>query len=518
MGLQVIHTFVGLLRSLPPSDPIMLVATAESPIANLDPKMLNDFFGFSKINRYELKLSNKTTRKAYFQPLASHLKKSPRDYPDPTNRPKRQLETLEKAPSPPPRQPTQEEIAAQAKRDGQIRNWLRIGLIGWIEQSKQRYKKLKKPIIDHQLLINLGKEPEPPATEDVASDIPVPVQKLYDITADKHGHPMVLEVETVKKYYNIDVDIIEIRISNGYYCLPRQFLDDIKLIAIDAQTLGSDKERILRANEMVANAEVFVTDLETKDPNWLADCERLYQRQLEKQRAKEARRSAREARKAAETTAAIVAEVSTSIVSSNGVSNGSPQKLGSATKIASPTKVGSPEKVGSPTKIGSPTNTSHPSGIADLLNPQALDVSSSNSTSLTNGVSHDPPVHHSHQSHTETQHMEIGNTGSGSSNESHSTSAFHTAPPSHPTYSHVSQVSSAAGTAKMNIVTMLGDGSVDASRVSSISYRTSGGASAFTQSTNGRSSIGSTQGATTPSFHEFDGISSGDSQLPDTQG
>lgn len=415
------------------------------------------------------------------------------------------MEVLEKAPPPPPHQPTPEEIAAQTKRDGQIRNWLRIGLIGWIEQSKQRYKKLKKPIIDHQSLVNLGKEPGPPAVEEVTSDIPVPVHNPYDLTTDKHGHPMIFEVETGKKYYNIDVDIIEIRISNGYYCLPRQFLEDIKLIAIDAQTLGSDKERILRANEMVANAEVFVTDLETKDPNWLADCERLYQRQLEKQRAKETRKAAREARKAAESAAAIDAaaaiEANASGISSNGISNGD-----------------SPRKPGSPTKFGSPSKASH-SGIPDLLNPETPSkpghASGSNSTSLSNGVSHDHTSSNSNQQSAEAPDVEMGNTNS--SNGSFATSAFHTAPPSsQPTFSP-GKGSNTVG--KMNIGSMLGEGSPNTSRISSSSNRTSGGGSALTQSTNGgRYSMGSTQGAATPSFQEFDGISSADSQLPDTQG
>lgn len=521
MSEQVINTFTGLLRSIPPNDPILLVGTSETPIEDLqktEPRMLSDFFGYSKLNRFELKRPGEDARKAYFLPLASHLRKSPRDYPDPTNRPKRQLEELEKAPPPPPHKATPEEIAVQAKRDGQVRNWLRIGLIGWIEQSKQRYKKLKKPIIDHQLLVNLGKEPEPPAVEEVTTDIPAPVHQPYDITTDKHGHPMVLEVDTGKKYYNIDVDIIEIRISNGYYCLPRQFLEDIKLIAVDAQTLGSDKERILRANEMVANAEVFVTDLETKDPNWLADCERLYQRQLEKQRAKEARRQAREAKRAAESAAAIddaaaasaaaaaAAELNVSLASSNGISgisNGD-----------------TPRKPGSPSKMGSPSKASHSAGIPDLLNPvtpsKQDNTSNSTNSSMTNGTSHeheDSSMNLNHK-HAETHENELSQ--SGSSNGSYPTSAFHTAPPSsHPTFG---AASSASGLGKMNIGTMLGDGSPDATRISSSSMRSSGGGSHFTGSPNGgRCSTGSTQAATL-SFQEFDAISSADSQLPDTQG
>ncbi|KAF8471869.1 hypothetical protein BDZ91DRAFT_479327 [Kalaharituber pfeilii] len=508
MGAHVVETFIGLLRSIPPSDPIMLVGIVESPIKDLDPKMLSDFFGYTKANRYELIVPSTEARTAYFKPLASHIKKSPSDFPDPTNRPKRKIEELPRAPPSPPHQPTREELEAQARRDGQIRNWLRIGLMGWIDQTKQRYKKLKKPVIDHQLLINLGKEQEPPSEEVVTSDIAVPVHKPYEITADKHGAPMVLEVDTGKKYYNIDVDIIALRVSNGYYCLPRQFLDDIKLIAIDAQTLGTDKERILRANEMVANAEVFVTDLETKDPNWLAECERLYQRQLEKQRAKETKRAAKEAKKVAESTAAVHAAAAAATaaavvsgISSNGISNG--------------------ER--SPKNYGSPSKASQSADLQNLISPdrsKPTEVDTSNSTSLTNGVSHSTPPPQLAPMQPQFQSpQDVEMSNSSSSNGSYATQAYHTAPPSsHPTYLHYSSTTTSVHgplTAKMHMDALLAEGPSDLRS----SQRTSSGASAFTQnsSSNGRYSLGSTQGASMPDFHEFDGIDSADSQLPDTQ-
>lgn len=46
-----ITTFTTMLRSVPPSDPILLLATAECAPESLAPEMLKELFGFSKKNR-----------------------------------------------------------------------------------------------------------------------------------------------------------------------------------------------------------------------------------------------------------------------------------------------------------------------------------------------------------------------------------------------------------------------------------------------------------------------------------
>lgn len=46
-----ITTFTTLLRSIPPSDPVLLLATADCTPELLAPEILKELFGFSKKNR-----------------------------------------------------------------------------------------------------------------------------------------------------------------------------------------------------------------------------------------------------------------------------------------------------------------------------------------------------------------------------------------------------------------------------------------------------------------------------------
>ena len=54
VGEAVISTFLGLLRSLPPTDPVLLLGVLESHEENVDPQMVRSLFGFSKRNQFDL--------------------------------------------------------------------------------------------------------------------------------------------------------------------------------------------------------------------------------------------------------------------------------------------------------------------------------------------------------------------------------------------------------------------------------------------------------------------------------
>ena len=51
MTETAILTFITMLRAIPPTDPIMLLATAEADLQDLDRHLLQDLFGYSKKNR-----------------------------------------------------------------------------------------------------------------------------------------------------------------------------------------------------------------------------------------------------------------------------------------------------------------------------------------------------------------------------------------------------------------------------------------------------------------------------------
>ncbi|ODQ45860.1 hypothetical protein PICMEDRAFT_21054, partial [Pichia membranifaciens NRRL Y-2026] len=95
---------------------------------------------------------------------------------------------------------------------------------------------------------------------------------------------MILEISTGKLYNNIDLEVIEERLWNGYYSEPRQFLHDLELILKDANATG-DRDRMLKANEMYAHAVVGVEEIEVQFPQlviqWKEVSRREKQRNLE---------------------------------------------------------------------------------------------------------------------------------------------------------------------------------------------------------------------------------------------
>lgn len=54
VGDAVISTFVGLLRSLPPTDPVLVLGVLEAEDQYVDPQMIRDLFGFSRRNIYDI--------------------------------------------------------------------------------------------------------------------------------------------------------------------------------------------------------------------------------------------------------------------------------------------------------------------------------------------------------------------------------------------------------------------------------------------------------------------------------
>ena len=54
IGDGVISTLLGLLRSLSPTDPVLVLGILEGDHQDVDHQMLRDLFGFSKRNQFEL--------------------------------------------------------------------------------------------------------------------------------------------------------------------------------------------------------------------------------------------------------------------------------------------------------------------------------------------------------------------------------------------------------------------------------------------------------------------------------
>ena len=77
VGQTVISTFLGLLRSLKPTDPILVLGLLESESDEVDDSLKHELFAYSKKNRYLLPRPSQEERKEFFLPLGEYLRTSP---------------------------------------------------------------------------------------------------------------------------------------------------------------------------------------------------------------------------------------------------------------------------------------------------------------------------------------------------------------------------------------------------------------------------------------------------------
>lgn len=212
----------------------------------------------------------------YFGSTLAYIKNNPAEFPDPENRKKRILEELPVAPAADPKPPTKDEIKALKRRDHQWLNTLKVQLQPIMDQINRKYKKFRQPVIPQGHIDYLFAESDP---NYVRPDIAEGEIRPYEIVKDKHDNDVLRDTATGKCYYNLETTTIEERLSNGFYARPKDFLFDIKALAKDARNIG-DKERTLKANELLSNVEVDVASIETNSAH--IDWEGLHRRQLQR--------------------------------------------------------------------------------------------------------------------------------------------------------------------------------------------------------------------------------------------
>ncbi|KAK4508289.1 hypothetical protein PRZ48_002027 [Zasmidium cellare] len=325
------RTFVGLLRSLPPTEPVLLLATMElhADDEKPDPRMLRDLFGYSTSNQYEMPRPGEMARNEFFNNVINMIRKNPSEFPEAGARKKRKLAELPVAPAPKgPEGPSKEELKALKKKDRHTLNMLKLHIQGVMDQIKLKYKKFRTGVIDDAAIAYLYDEQDPTVLTTDLTEEQRQQQQLfrpYEIEHDEKGVPGLREVASGKFFYNLEIVTIEKRLSNGYYKRPKDFLADIKRLAKDAKTFG-DQERTLKANEMVANVEVDMTTLETTMPVLAADCEAVFQR--EQQREQERLEKIREAERQGQQVPKIVPNVPPFIASKTTTDTSGPVVLG----------------------------------------------------------------------------------------------------------------------------------------------------------------------------------------------
>ncbi|KPM34063.1 Tat-binding 7 [Neonectria ditissima] len=354
-------TFQTMLKSISPTDPVLLLATAESDKSDLPTELFRDLFGYSQKNLMEIARPEKENRREYFRTTLDYIKKKPAEFPDPLNRKKRVLEELPVAPKVEPPPPTKVEMKALQKKDHQLLNGLKIQLQPIMDQINRKYKKFRQPVIPPSQIEYLFVESEPNYVRpDLAGGLPRP----FEIVKDKYGNDVLRDTVTGKCYYNLETTTIEERLSNGFYARPKDFLFDIKSLAKDAKSIG-DKERTLKANELLSNVEVDVASIENSTSH--IDWEAVYQRQI--QRSKEATEKERK-RKAMQS---IVDHVQSDLGGGNDSDSQGPVTLGEpvpGSRTTARFQVKSPLSNGHGTSGQEPhplsNGTSYPSGEGDV--------------------------------------------------------------------------------------------------------------------------------------------------------
>lgn len=350
------RTFVGLLRGLAPTEPVLLLGIMEEDLsetsAETNAKMINDLFGYSRKNQYRLNRPAQSARDDFFGGVVEYIRMAPAQFPSQTRK-KRKLEELPEAPPPPPPPgPTRAELKAQKKKDHQTLNHLKLHIQKVMDQIKLKYRQFRTPPVDDATIAYLFDEQDPRVlTTDLTEQQREQRQlfRPYEKDKDSKGVSGLREVASSKFYYNLEIVTIEKRLSNGYYKRPKDFTTDIKYLAKDAQTMG-DQARLFKAKEMLANVEVDMTELEQQQPLLCAECEAVYER--EQQRALRQAEKAREAKDRGEQVPKIIPNVPHTQVSKTTTETSGPIMLG-------PEMSGGPLFPVTPTRAGGPSQGSN---------------------------------------------------------------------------------------------------------------------------------------------------------------
>jgi hypothetical protein len=286
---STIKTFTGLLRGIQPSEPVLLLGYME--LSNDDQKpnsaMLRDLFGYSLNNQYNLERPGIPERSEFFDQIISMVKKSPKEFPDPTQRKRRKLVELPVAPTPPPVpvELTKAQIKTQRKKDRLTLNKLKIHLQPVMDQIR-KYRIFANSPIDDSVIRYLYDEQDPNVLSTDLSEEQRQEQALfrpYEIDQDEKGVQGLRETASGKFYYNLNSTVLEQRLSNGYYKRPKDFLADIRKLAKDSKTM-ENQARTLKANELLTNVDVDMAMVTETYPQTVIECEALYEREQERER------------------------------------------------------------------------------------------------------------------------------------------------------------------------------------------------------------------------------------------
>lgn len=383
-----------LLDSIPPSDPVLLLAIVDGPISSI-PSDVRKWFGIGDESRIEIGKPSATQREAFFLDLLDSVQRPPNEFPDGVPRKKRVLEILPPAEPLPPRKPTEAEVQRELERDAAARNMLFVSFSSLIAEFMRKYRRpasiVKEEAFAHaawqaeQAALNANPpQTPPPAAAPVVAPVetangeitmePAPIEAtVVEAQAQPDGTvvveaatteaPAVPAVPTVTitpacgdvstaapteagdqqqavatvakpwEAHNVDIDIIQRKLVKHKYFTPDDVLEDIALIEDNANhTLDADRQ--LKISEMAAHARMHVQSF---DPKWIPEFARYGERMRERKAERAKARAAREAEKAKEQEQAAGQE------QANGEAVAGPQTEAEAASLKRPREEGEDE-------------------------------------------------------------------------------------------------------------------------------------------------------------------------------
>lgn len=347
-----------LLDSIPPSDPVLLLAIVDGPLSSI-PADVRKWFGIGDESRIEIGKPNAEQREKFFSELLDSVQRPPNEFPDGVPRKKRVLEILPPAEPLPPRKPTEAEVQRELERDAAARNMLFVSFSSLIAEFMRKYRRpasiVKEEAFAHaawqaeQAALNANPpQTPPPAAAPVVVPVeapvetangevtmePAPIEATTTVVEAQPDGTLVVEAATTEapaiptvmitsacgdvstaapteageqqqavamaekpwEAHNVDIDIIQRKLVKHKYFTPDEVLADIALIEDNANhTLDADRQ--LKISEMAAHARMHVQSF---DPKWIPEFARYGERMRERKAERAKARAAREAEKAKE--------------------------------------------------------------------------------------------------------------------------------------------------------------------------------------------------------------------------
>ncbi|KAL7420143.1 TAT-binding protein-like protein 7, AAA ATPase [Cryptotrichosporon argae] len=293
-----------LLDSVPPSDPILVLAVMDGDVEDL-PRDVQGWFGVRTGDRIELSSPDAAQRAAFFADVLACVTRPPTDFPDALPRRKRVLEALPLAPPLPPRKPTEAELARETERDLAARNMMQMSFNSLVAEFNKKYKRATAAIREEVMMraayeaeaaAELAAAASVPPTNGSAVDNDAPVSSSAPAALETVNQPeaanaaMALAAGAVEPEvaparpapkwtaHDVDVDTLHRRLVRHKYYTPQDFLDDVARIEENA-IRSSDSQGQLRVLEMVGHARSHVA---TFDPKWTPEFERYKERMLKR--------------------------------------------------------------------------------------------------------------------------------------------------------------------------------------------------------------------------------------------